>query len=167
MLEFVSGLNQSDLIAFGAMLVSILSAMYSSRSWLEDRRANRLTLLITQQEIFDAFYAVAKHMEQKAEFADFAVVTGLHRSRLLAPIYLPASLSPSFVDYYEACFTVADRQRTHPGLHERAPEIDEALRIERELAPEIERDLLAIMRDGTNFRAGWWDRTKALFTRKV
>ncbi|WUR13904.1 hypothetical protein E7V67_002005 [[Empedobacter] haloabium] len=106
-------------------------------------------------------------MEQKADLAELTVVSGLYRSKLLAPMYLPAGLAADFVDYYDACFAIADRQRTHPGLHQRTMEIEEAFRIERELAPEIERDLLALMRDGTYYRACWLTRVSAFLTRKV
>eukprot|EP01034_Spumella_vulgaris_P040041 gene40041-49510_t len=63
-------LETSDVIAILAMLVSGLSALYARWSWGEAKKANQISVLGSQREIYDAFFELKMHMpECKNSFA--------------------------------------------------------------------------------------------------
>ena len=61
-------LGTSDVIALLALLVAGLSALYARRSWRESRKSNEISLLAHKKEIYDAFFELKMHMNQKVEF---------------------------------------------------------------------------------------------------
>ena len=139
-------LSASDVIAIIAALVAILSALYARWSWHEAKRANKISLLQHQREIWDAFYELKMHMTQKAQFAEQHEVSKFYYHSRNAKIYFPRDVSGDIEKYYTACFEISDIHRKTKGVtHESIVKSEPSTKIEMDLAPKIEAKILAVL----------------------
>jgi hypothetical protein len=144
-------LSASDVIALLAMLVSGLSALYARWSWSETKKANRISLLSYQREIYDAFFELKMHMVQKAEFAELSEVSKFYYQPRNAKIYLPSALATDIQNYFDACFWVADTNRKFGGISKESRiECKRHLEVEDELAPKIETEFFKLLQQAQN-----------------
>lgn len=139
-------LSVSDVIAIVAALVAGLSALYARWSWHETKRANKISLLQHQKEIWDAFFELKMHMTQKAKFAELKEVSKFYYHARNAKIYFPRDLSEQIEKYYEACFWISDIHRKTGGASaESTLEAEPHIKTEEKLAPTIESKILEIL----------------------
>lgn len=137
----------SDIIAIVAALVAGLSALYARWAWAEAKRANEISLSGHKKEIYDAFFELKMHMQQKADFAELSEVSKFYYPSRNAQLYFSKSLAEKISKYYEACFWVADihrRKGDHDGesMEKCKPHLD----TEQELAPEIDKAISELIR---------------------
>ena len=147
MSECQLNMDLSDIIAILAALVAGLSALYARWAWREARRANEISLSGHKKEIYDAFFELKMHMQQKAEFAELSEVSKFYYPSRNAQLYFSKSLAEKISKYYEACFWVADihrRKGGHDGesMEKCKPHLD----TEKELAPEIDKAISELIR---------------------
>lgn len=100
------------------MLVSGLAAIYARWAWRQAVRENEISLFAYRKEVYDAFFELKMHMQQKAEFAELSEVSKFYYPSRNAHLYLPKELASWISCYYEACFWVADIRRSNNGLVE-------------------------------------------------
>lgn len=101
-------------MAFIALLVSILSAIYTRRSWKEAKKANSITFYPHQKEIYDAFKAINAHMVQYGVSAKLEEVSKFYNSSENAHLYFDGHLAGLIKEFQNACFIVADKARCNP-----------------------------------------------------
>lgn len=140
-------LEMSDAIALLALLVARLSALYTRWTWSEARRANAISLLGHKKEIYDAFFHLKMHMQQKSRLAELSEVSKFYYQSRNAKIYLTDDLAADIETYYEACLSVADIHRRDGSLTtENGTESKPYMKTERELAPRIEMAILKLLK---------------------
>lgn len=128
-----------DIIAIVAVLVAGLSALYARWAWAEAKRANEITLSGHKKEIYDAFFELKMHMQQKAEFAEISEVSKFYYPSRNANLYLSKKLAEKISRYYDACFWIADIHRSKNGHDSESMEkCKPHLNTEKKLAPEID-----------------------------
>tara|TARA_R100000388_G_C7235496_1_gene157566 strand:- start:1221 stop:1676 length:456 start_codon:yes stop_codon:yes gene_type:complete len=147
MSECQINIDLSDVIAILAALVAGLSALYARWAWREAKRANEILLSGHKKEIYDAFFELKMHMQQKAEFAELSEVSKFYYPSRNAQLYLSKSLAEKISKYYEACFWVADIHHSRSGydgesMERCKPHID----TEQKLAPEIDKAISELIR---------------------
>lgn len=140
-------LGASDIIAIVAALVAGLSALYARWAWSEARRSNEISLSGHRKEIYDAFFEIKMHMQQKAEFAELSEVSKFYYPSRNAGLYLPDRLANQISSYYEACFWVADIHRstgvlTTESMDKSRPHLE----AENDLAPKIDSALSTLIK---------------------
>jgi hypothetical protein len=139
-------MGTSDVIAFFALLVAILSALCAYLSWKEAKKTNQISLFVHKKEIYDAFFDLKMHMMQKAEFAELEEVFKFYYPSRNANIYLPTELAKNIETYYRACFNVANIHRRYGGLTtESRGEYTTHLEEAEQLAPKIESELIKLL----------------------
>lgn len=144
---FEVNLGTSEVIALLSLLVAALAALYARWSWSEAKRANSISLLGHKKEIYDAFFELKMHMQQKAQFAELSEISKFYYHQKNANIYLPADVAEYIEKYFDACFWIADIHRRDGGLSAgNRAEFDRHLEIEKELSPKIEKALIALLR---------------------
>ncbi|MGR3979796.1 hypothetical protein FW757_03090 [Pseudoalteromonas sp. 1181_04] len=140
-------LGASDIIAISAVLIAGLSAIYARWAWCESRRSNEISLSGHRKEIYDAFFEIKMHMQQKAEFAQLSEVSKLFYPSRNASLYLRDELANQISSYYEACFWVADIHRSTGGLTtESMDKCRLHLEAEEDLAPKIDSALSRLIK---------------------
>ena len=140
-------LGTSDVIALLALLVAVLSALYARRSWRDSRKSNEISLLAHKKEIYDAFFELKMHMNQKVEFAEMGEVSKFYYPSRNAKIYFPSDLAEDIEKYFEACFWVADIHRKYGGTStESSNECKRHIDTEIELAPKIEKRIINLLK---------------------
>lgn len=116
--ECVFTLSTSDVIAILAALVAGLSALYARWAAKEAKRANELALLSHRKIIYDAFYELKMHMEQRGLRPEMEQVSRFYYPSRDAAFYVKESLSNEITNYYELCFKVADLAKTGNALED-------------------------------------------------
>lgn len=140
MSECQINMELADIVAIVAALVAGLSALYARWAWAETKRANEISLSGHRKEVYDAFFELKMHMQQKAEFAELAEVSKFYYQSKNAQLFFPKSLAEKVSKYYEACFWIADVHRRKGGHDEEIMEkCKPHLDAEQELAPEIDK----------------------------
>lgn len=141
-------LGTSDVIALLALLIAGLSALYARWSWREARKSNKISLLGHKKEIYDAFFELKMHMNQKAEFAEMGEVSKFYYPSRNAKIYLPSDLAEDIEKYFEACFWIADIHRKYSDTSiESSSECKQHIDMEIELAPKIEKRIINLLKE--------------------
>ncbi|MFZ7319741.1 hypothetical protein [Comamonas jiangduensis] len=141
-------LGASDVIALLAFLVAGLSALYARWSWLEARRANRISLLGHRMEIYNAFFDLKMHMAQMAEFAELSEVSKFYYPSRSAKIYLPSGLANDIGKYFDACFSIADIRRKYGGIsRESSADCKPHKDTERDLVLKIDKQFMALLKE--------------------
>lgn len=141
-------LGSADALALLSLLVAGLSALYARWSWSEARKANRISLHGQKKEIYDAFFELKMHMAQKSQFADLGEVSKFYYPSRNASIYLSGELAKDIENYFAACFRIADIHRKHGGMtSDSLLECKRYIKIEMELAPKIEKELIELLKD--------------------
>ena len=136
-MEAVDTMSISDLLAFAAMLVAALSALYARWTWCEAIKANRISLHQHQKHIYDAFFKLKMHMTEQADLAEISSVTKFYYSSRNAPFYFEASLAQKLKDYYDQCFFIANSNSKKVNIDKRF-ELMEKSKLAAKLAEEIE-----------------------------
>lgn len=136
----------SGMVAILAVLVAALSALYARWAWGEAKRANEISLSGHRKEIYDAFFELKMHMQNKAEFAEISEVSKFYYPSRNAQLYLPKNLAEKISKYYEACFWLADTRRRNDGhTEESMGKCEPHLDAENKLGPEIEKALSKLL----------------------
>ena len=147
MSEYQVNMDLSNIIAILAILVAGLSALYARWAWREAYRANEISLSGHKKEIYDAFFELKMHMQQKAEFAEIAEVSKFYYPSRSAKLYLSKSLAEKISKYYEACIWIADIHRRKGGHNAESMEkCKPYLDTEQKLAPEIDKAISELIR---------------------
>lgn len=136
MIEFGDNLNTSDWIAFAAILVASLSALYTRWAWREAKKANEISIHSHKKEIYDAFLELKTHMVQKADFAELQNVSKFYLSSRNARLYFCIEIADKLEDYYNQCFYIAELNGTKMTTVERSNLMEKA-RIAKTLSFEI------------------------------
>lgn len=145
--ECVLSLGASDVIAVLAALVAGLSALYARWAAEEAKRANELALLAHRKAIYDAFFELKMHMEQRGFRPDMEQVSKFYYPSRDAAFYVKESLSSEIAKYYELCFKVADLARLGNGLYpNESEEVKDAFKQAREISEEIDSSLKAVVK---------------------
>lgn len=145
--ESVFSLGTSDAIAILAALVAGLSALYARRAADGAKRANELALLSHRKAIYDAFFELKMHMEQRALRPDMEQVAKFYYPSRDAAFYVKESLSSEIANYYEMCFKVADLAKLGNGLYpNESEEIKSAFNRAREASEKIDSALKAVVK---------------------
>ncbi|MDF0606620.1 hypothetical protein HZU77_013300 [Neisseriaceae bacterium TC5R-5] len=143
------GSTVSDVIAIGAAVVSLGSAIFSYMTWTAANRANEISLFSPKKEIYDQFSKLAQHMDSRWAKAELCEVTKFNDSISNAELYLPTSLAEDIKKYYFACFDVADLNRVNyqdQDLKER--EMQKCnLQIAQELQKKIKPTLFELLQN--------------------
>lgn len=143
--QFYMGLSEA--IAFLAVLVAGLSALYAKWGWREAKRANDISLSGHRKEIYDAFFELKMHMQQKAELAEISEVSKFYYPSRNAQLFFSIKLAEKISRYYESCFWVADIHRSKGGHDKESMErCKPHLNTERKLAPEIDEAISELIR---------------------
>lgn len=143
---FEINLSTSDLISIAAALVAALSALYARWSWHEAKRANKISFLQHQKEIWDAFFELKMHMTQKAMCAESQEVSKFYYHSRNAKIYFPVDLSEKIEKYYEACFWISHFHSTIGGMTtDGLLKSEPHIKTEKDLAPKVEAEILEIL----------------------
>lgn len=143
----VLNLETSDVIAILAMLVAGLSALYARWAWREARRSNDISLSANKKEIYDAFFELKMHMQQKSVFAELSEVSKFYYPSRNARFYLPKTLAEKVSKYFEACFSIADTNRKNGGIgRDSFEESHPHLEVEKELSSEIDEAISELIR---------------------
>ncbi|WP_143133396.1 hypothetical protein [Pseudoduganella namucuonensis] len=166
--DWMRALERADWIALGALGVSVVSALYSSRSWREDRKANGLTVLVKQQEIYDGFCALHNYMVMVGRSASMEEVRKFYYFKGIARVYLPDSIAKDIEKYFDACFELADAySATRPSLPAREQRVDEAAEVEEDIGKTLGERLITVLRESSSYRAPWYERCGKFLTRLV
>lgn len=139
-------LSSSDIIAVFAFLVAGFSAFFAYTSWNEVKRANRISLSSSINEIYDAFFELKMHMSQKSQFAEVSEISKFYYHSKKAKIHLPSPLAEDVEKYFDACFWLADIHRKNGGItKEIGVESSPHLETEKMLAPKIDYALSKLL----------------------
>lgn len=117
MTEFQTACGNIDVMDFLAILIAILSALYARWASSEAKRANEISLSAQRKEIYDAFFDLKMHMQQKAEDADAVEVSKFYRPSKNAKFFFKKDLAEKISRYFDACFSIGDIHRNNPGGH--------------------------------------------------
>ncbi|WP_305858100.1 hypothetical protein [Balneatrix alpica] len=145
-------LSSSDIIAIISALIAALSAIYARWASVEAKRANEISLLGHRKVIFDAFFELKIHMDQRGTCPDIKHVSKFYYPSRDAAVYFEKELSKKVSSYYSKCFKAADLARLgnalDPSEHE---EIKNLCKSAALMAGELE-DLMSsvIKRCATN-----------------
>lgn len=137
MIEFGDNLNTSDWIAFTAVLVASLSALYARWAWSEAKKANKISMHGHKKEIYDAFYDLKMHMEQNADLAEQKNISKFYYGSRNARFYFCKKIADKLKDYFEQCFYIADLNKTIMTPEQRTDLMHKA-KIAKALSVEIE-----------------------------
>ncbi|MCS6181124.1 hypothetical protein [Shewanella baltica] len=129
-------MNTSDWIAFAAILVASLSALYTRWAWREAKKANEISIHSHKKEIYDDFLVLKTHMEQKADFAELQNVREFYRSSRHARLYFCIEIADKLENYYNQCFYIAELNGTEMTTVKRSDLMKKA-RIAKTLSVEI------------------------------
>lgn len=110
-------LSSSDVIAIVAALIAALSALYARWASIEAKRANEISLLGHRKAIFDAFFELKMHMEQRGTRPEMEHVSKFYYPSRDAAVYFEKELSEKVSSYYSKCFKVADLARLGNALY--------------------------------------------------
>ncbi len=139
-------LGASDVIAFLALVVAVLSALFAYWSWHEARRANQISLLGHKKEIYEAFFKLKMHMIQKAQLAEPGEVCKFYHSSKNAQIYLPSDLAKNMEKYFDACLEIANIHEKYGGISKASSdECKQHIDAEKVLAPKIESEIIKLL----------------------
>lgn len=145
--EYVLSLGTSDVIAVLAALVAGLSALYARRAAEEAKRANEIALLTHRKAIYDAFYELKMHMEQRGFRPEMEQVSKFYYPSRDAAFYVKEPLSSEIAKYFELCFKVADLARLGNGLYPNENEtVKDAFKEALEISEKIDKDLKAAVK---------------------
>ncbi len=137
----------SDIIAFLAVLVAGLSALYARLAGREAKRANEIALSGHRKEIYDAFFELKMYMQQHAQSAEFAEVSKFYYPSRNAKLYFSKNLAEKISKYYDACFCIADINRSRGANNcEEIKKRKLHLDTEKKLAPEIDNAISELIR---------------------
>ena len=159
----------SDIIAFLSFLTSVLSALYARWCWYEARKVNLISLHKYKKEIYDAFFNLKMHMNQKSPFADITEVSKFYYPSINAKVYFPKSLADNIEKYYEACFWISksNKQGEKSNL-KKYEEIKNYIELEMNLSEKIEKELFNEIKNGSSrvlveSGKGWGSSTEIIF----
>jgi hypothetical protein len=145
--ECVLTLGTSDVITVLAALVAGLSALYARWAAAEAKRANELALLSHRKAIYDAFFELKMHMEQRRLRPDMEQVSKFYYPSRDAAFYVKESLSNEITKYYDLCFKIADLAKLGNGLYPiETDEIKNSSNQARELAEKIDNSLKIVVK---------------------
>lgn len=130
-------MQASDLIALGALFVSMLSVIsaYISRGAAE--MANQINIHSHRKGIHDAFCDLRFHMTEKATSAQLQEVKKFYHLSRHAKFYFEKDLAEDLERYYGLCFRVADLAAVEKTAEEKE-EVSSCLNKGRELSSKIE-----------------------------
>jgi hypothetical protein len=139
-------LDSSGLIALLAALFSALAALYARWAAVQAERANELALLAHRKAIYDAFYELRMHMQERRFRPDIAQVSKFYYPSKDAAFYVKESLSNEISEYYDLCFKVADLARVENLNPNESDEVKASFSQAQDLAKKIDGNLKALVK---------------------
>ena len=131
-------LNTSDWLAFAAILVAALSALYARWAWSEAHKANKISLHGHKKEIYDAFFELKMHMDQKADLAEIEHIHKFYYGSRNARFYFCGNIADKLKNYFDQCFYIADLNSTKI-TNEKRFDLMEKAKVAKALSVEIEK----------------------------
>jgi hypothetical protein len=120
--DTVAVLGISEVIAFGALLVSVWAGYSAYRSAQEARRANAQAMYNERRAVFDAFLELSMHIQERGQAPDKAVVGRFYRYQHTAAFCFDQALAEEIKAYFEAAQLLADYSSVNPGLPKLPPD---------------------------------------------
>lgn len=136
-------------LAVLSALIASLSALYARYAYTQAKKANQLTIHNLIKPIYDAFYDLTNHMDQKGKYANKSEVQKFWPYKKEVSLYLNESIERDINEYWDACFYMSDLSaRIHSGRlsPEEEQRVEEFEAIEKRLRSSIKSEFESIMK---------------------
>jgi len=103
----------SDKISIIAVLIAVLSAIYSRWAVYEAKTANRISKHERQLEIYNSFCELRLAMLQKATGINYADTANFYKPSKISELYFHKNTVSKLSEYFEVCYGLADLNRKY------------------------------------------------------
>lgn len=103
--SILSSVTNPEWVAIG---ISIVSAFYAWRSWIESKKANKISIHPKQIEIFNAFNELKMHADQEGMSLKMKEVVKFSKISQTVEIYFNKVFAKQLKRYYDVCWKLAD-----------------------------------------------------------
>ncbi len=108
--SILSSVTNPEWVAIG---ISIVSAFFAWLSWIESKKANRISIHPKQIEINDAFNELMMYANQVGIFFKAEEVAKFYKTSEIVGFYFDEVFAKQLKRYYDICWKLADLNRRH------------------------------------------------------